>query len=47
LVSISPVKDAKGKITNYVAVKEDISEHKKSERIEKVTLSDISYRNRY
>lgn len=35
LVSISPVKNDKGKITNYVAVKEDISEHKKSEKLEK------------
>ena len=42
LVSISPVKNAEGKITNYLAVKEDISEHKKSEKLEK-TLYQISH----
>ena len=42
LVSISPVKNTEGKITNYLAVKEDISEHKKSEKLEK-TLYHISH----
>ncbi|MCU0342700.1 MAG: PAS domain S-box protein [Ignavibacterium sp.] len=42
LVSISPVKNNDGKITNYLAVKEDISEHKKSENIEKA-LYQISH----
>ena len=42
LVSISPVKNSEGKITNYLAVKEDISEHKKSEKLEKA-LYQISH----
>lgn len=42
LVSISPVKNLDGKITNYLAVKEDISEHKKSEKLEKA-LYQISH----
>jgi PAS domain S-box-containing protein len=35
LVTISPVKDSEGKITNYLAVKEDISVLKKSNKLEK------------
>ncbi|MBE0539095.1 MAG: PAS domain S-box protein [Ignavibacterium sp.] len=35
LVSISPVKNKEGVTTNYLAVKEDISERKKSEKLEK------------
>ncbi len=35
LVSISPIKNSQGEIKNYVAIKEDISEHKKSEKLEK------------
>ena len=42
LVSISPVKNSEGKIINYLAVKEDISEHKKSEKLEKA-LYQISH----
>ncbi|HEX9251194.1 MAG TPA: PAS domain S-box protein, partial [Ignavibacteriaceae bacterium] len=42
LVSISPVKNLNGKITSYLAVKEDISEHKKSEKLEKA-LYQISH----
>jgi len=42
LVSISPVKNSEGVITNYLAVKEDISEHKKSEKLEKA-LYQISH----
>ena len=42
LVSISPVKNIEGKITNFVAIKEDISEHKKSEKLEKA-LYQISH----
>ena len=34
-VSISPVKNREGDITNYIAVKEDITENKKSEKSEK------------
>ena len=41
-VTISPVKNIEGKITNYIAVKEDISEHKKSEKLEKA-LYQISH----
>jgi PAS domain S-box-containing protein len=42
LVTISPVKNSEGKITNYLAIKEDISEHKKSEKLEKA-LYQISH----
>lgn len=42
LVSISPVKNSDGIITNYLAVKEDITEHKKSEKLEKA-LYQISH----
>jgi len=42
LVSISPVRNRAGKIINYLAVKEDISEHKKSEKLEKA-LYQISH----
>jgi len=42
LVSISPVKNSEGMITNYLAVKEDISEYKKSEKLEKA-LYQISH----
>ena len=42
VVSISPVKNSEGKIINYLAVKEDISEHKKSEKLEKA-LYQISH----
>ncbi len=41
-VSISPVKNNEGKITNYLAIKEDISENKKSEKLEKA-LYQISH----
>ena len=41
LVTISPVKDNDGKITNYLAVKEDISSSKKSNKLEK-SLYQIS-----
>jgi hypothetical protein len=34
LVTISPVKNKEGIITNYIAVKEDITEHKKFEKIQ-------------
>ena len=42
LVSISPVKNSDDQTTNYLAVKEDISEHKKSENLEKA-LYQISH----
>lgn len=42
LVSISPVKTIEGIITNFVAIKEDISERKKSEKLEKA-LYQISH----
>lgn len=42
LVSISPVKNSDNQTTNYLAVKEDISEHKKSENLEKA-LYQISH----
>ena len=35
LISISPVKNSKGITTNYLAIKEDISERKKSEKLER------------
>ncbi|MBK7631599.1 MAG: PAS domain S-box protein [Ignavibacteriales bacterium] len=41
LVTISPVKNDNGIITNYIAIKEDISDFKKSEKLEK-TLYQIS-----
>ncbi len=34
LVTISPIKNKEGSITNYIAVKEDITEHKKSEKLQ-------------
>jgi PAS domain S-box-containing protein len=34
LVTISPVKNKEGLITNYIAVKEDITEHKKNEKLQ-------------
>ena len=42
LVSISPVKNIEGKTTNFVAIKEDISDRKKSENLEKA-LYQISH----
>jgi len=34
LITISPVKNKENKITNYIAVKEDITEHKKAEELQ-------------
>lgn len=34
LVTISPVKNKEGIVTNYIAVKEDITEHKKNEKLQ-------------
>lgn len=34
LVTISPVKNKEGIITNYIAVKEDITEHKRNEKLQ-------------
>lgn len=38
-VSISPIKDDFGKITNFIAVKEDITEKKEAERIQQALLN--------
>jgi PAS domain S-box-containing protein len=43
IANISPVKDSQEKITHYVAVKEDITERKKSE--EALQKSESKYRN--
>jgi len=42
LASISPIEDAAGKITHYVAVKEDITERKRTERL--LQESEIRFR---
>jgi len=38
-VSISPIKDDFGNITNFIAIKEDITEKKEAERIQKALLN--------
>ncbi len=42
LVTISPIKNKEGNITNFIAVKEDITEHKKSEKLQDA-LYEISH----
>ena len=37
-VYISPVKDELGKVTNYIAIKEDITEKKENERVQELLL---------